>query len=347
MHRTLSRANLTFKVRLKETEKFHSRFSRRFVLYLNQRELAKKTSASPKLQTCYTTFMSHDKFTATWVSHSSINDFLKCPRAYYLNNVYKDPKTNHKIAITNPAMSLGSAVHEVLESLSLIPTPLRFKDSLLQKFDQVWQRVAGKKGGFLSPDQEQDYKKRGEEMIKNVMKNPGPLKKLSVKIKQDLPHYWISPEDNIILCGKLDWLEYFPETDSVGILDFKTGKHQEKESSLQLPIYALLVTNCQKRPATSASYWYLAEKGQITKKELPDLKEAHQQILALAKKIKLARKLAQFKCPHGKDGCFSCKPLEMIIRGEAEFVGLNDYKQDLYLINQDQFKIGEEESVIL
>ena len=62
--------------------------------------------------------MSKDPYKATWVSHSSIGDFLKCPRAYYLHNVYKDPGTRRKINIVNPALSLGVAVHEVLEGLA-------------------------------------------------------------------------------------------------------------------------------------------------------------------------------------------------------------------------------------
>jgi ATP-dependent helicase/DNAse subunit B len=291
--------------------------------------------------------MPHDKFTATWVSHSSIGDFLKCPRAYYLNNVYKDPKTGHKISITSPAMSLGSAIHTVLESLSTVPTPIRFKDSLITKFDKVWKDISGKKGGFTSKEQESEYKKRGEEMIKNVMKDPGPLKRLSVKINQDLPHYWISPEDNIILCGKLDWLEYYPDTDTVGILDFKTGKNREDEKSLQLPIYSLLVHNCQKRKATKAKYWYLAEGNEFLEKELPDLDESHEKILSIAKKIKTARKLESFKCPQGPKGCFACNPLEAIIRGDAEFVGENSYRQDLYIVDREKLKKDEDDSVIL
>ena len=59
--------------------------------------------------------MVRDSFTAVWVSHSSIGDYLKCPRAYYLKNIYKDPKNKKKIGIVNPALSLGSAVHEVVE----------------------------------------------------------------------------------------------------------------------------------------------------------------------------------------------------------------------------------------
>jgi ATP-dependent helicase/DNAse subunit B len=291
--------------------------------------------------------MPHDKFTATWVSHSSISDFLKCPRAYYLNNVYKDPKTGHKISITSPAMSLGSAVHNVLESLSTIPTPVRFKESLISKFEETWKSYTGKKGGFTSKDQEQEYKKRGEEMVKSVMKNPGPLKRLSVKINQDLPHYWISPEDNIILCGKVDWLEYFPDSDTVGIVDFKTGKNREDDNSLQLPIYSLLVHNCQKRKATKANYWYLAEGNELLEKELPDLEQSHEKVLAIAKKIKLARKLENFKCPQGAKGCFVCKPLESVIAGEAEFVGESQYGQDLYLIDKTKMSQTEDDSVIL
>jgi ATP-dependent helicase/DNAse subunit B len=65
-------------------------------------------------------------------------------------------------------------------------------------------------------------------------------------MKEDLPHYWLSEDDGIILCGKIDWLQYLPDTDSVHIVDFKTSKNKEKANSLQLPIYLLLVSNTQK-----------------------------------------------------------------------------------------------------
>lgn len=288
-----------------------------------------------------------DKFSATWVSHSSMSDFLKCPRAYYLNNVYKDPKTGHKIAITSPAMSLGSAVHNVLESLSQLPTNVRFKDSLIQKFNETWDKYTGKKGGFISPEQEKEYKKRGEEMIRRVMENPGPLENLSVKIKQDLPHFWLSEEDNIILCGKIDWLEYFPDTDTVHILDFKTGQKTESDDSLQLPIYSLLVHNCQKRKASKASYWYLALDEGMVEKDLPDLTAAKEKVLQIAKQIKLQRKLEKLECPNGPDGCFACRPFEAILRGDAEFVGTSEYNQDLYLVNTQSNKESDDDSVIL
>jgi len=55
-------------------------------------------------------------------------------------------------------------------------------------------------------------------------------------------------------------------------------------------------------------------------------------VLQVAKKIKLARQLEHFKCPQGEKGCFACKPLEKIIKGEAIKVGESEYNQDLYVI---------------
>lgn len=287
-----------------------------------------------------------DKFTAVWVSHTSINDFLRCPRAYYLKNVYRDPKTNHKIKIITPALSLGQAVHEVLEGLSILPRDKRFFEPLTIKLEKIWQKFSGKKGGFWDIDTEFKYRERGMEMLRKVMNNPGSLKELSVKIKMDLPWYWLSEEENIILCGKIDWLQYLPETDSVKIIDFKTGRHNEADNSLQLPIYSLLVHNCQKRKAESASYWYL-ESGLITQKDLPNIATAQKQVLAIAQKIKLARQLEKFKCPNGENGCAECWPLEQIIKGQAEFVGLDEYKADVYILAKHLHETEDREGELL
>ena len=274
--------------------------------------------------------MAKDKYTATWISHSSLSDFLTCPRAYFFKNVYRDPKTNHKIQLVSPPLSLGSAVHEVLESLSVLPTKNRFREPLLAKFETVWGKISGRRGGFFDIETEYRYKERGIKMLKKVDDNPGPLMNLAVKIDMELPYFWLSEEDNIILCGKVDWLEYLPDTDSVHIIDFKTSKREEDSKSMQLPIYHLLVHHCQKRKVAQASYWYLDSSDTPVEKTLPDLAESQQKILKVAKQIKLARKLERFKCPTG--GCRHCEPLEEIVSGRAEFVGISDFGQDLYVL---------------
>lgn len=278
--------------------------------------------------------MPQDKYSAVWVSHTSIKDFLTCPRAYYLNNIYRDPNTGNKIQIMSPPLALGQAVHAVLESLSTVPTEERLQKSLIERFDKAWEKVSAKKGGFFDEATEERYKQRGEDMLRQVMQHPGPIERLAVKIQQDLPHYWLSEEDGIILCGKVDWLEYLPDKDAVHIIDFKTGRKREDDDSLQLPIYYLLVHNVQKRKVARASYWYLASDQEPVEKQLPELEEAREEVLKIAKKIKLARQLEHFKCPQGEAGCPVCRPLERVISGEAELVGTNDYGQDVFVFNE-------------
>ncbi|MDP2649596.1 MAG: PD-(D/E)XK nuclease family protein [bacterium] len=270
-----------------------------------------------------------------WISHSSIRDFLACPRAYFLHNVYKDPRTNHKITIMNPSLALGQMVHEVLESLSLLKSEDRFKESLISKYNEIWVKVSGELGGFKSEKEEAAYRKRGEVMIQRVMDYPGSLLNKALKLTSpdpnfSLPHYFISVEDNIILCGKVDWLEYLPEDDGIHIIDFKTGKNDEDMDSLQLPIYSLLVKNRQKRKLKKVSYWYLERDDQPIEQVLPDLDEVYKKVLELGLRIKELRKLGEYICP--KNGCFACRSLEAIINKQAKYVSSNSY-QDIYIIN--------------
>lgn len=288
-----------------------------------------------------------DTYSATWVSYSSISDFLKCPRSYFLRNMYRNPETNHKVQLASPALSLGQAVHEVIESLSTLPTTDRFSEPLLQKYERAWKKISGKKGGFSDEKTETQYKQRGEAMLQRVIRNPGPVKELAIKIKEDLPQYWLSEEDAIKLCGKIDWLRYLPDTDSVHIIDFKTGAKREAGDSLQLPIYWLLVTNTQKRRVDGMSYWYLETDDEPTEVPAPDLAEAHEKILTIAKEIKLARKLNRFRCPNGELGCTFCKPFEKIARGEAEFVGTNpQYNQDIFILPTPQDTLAEDSYIL-
>lgn len=278
--------------------------------------------------------MPKDKYSATWVSHSSIADFLACPRAYYLKNVWKRPETKHKVQIVNPSLSLGSAVHEVVEALSVLPVDQRFTEPLLPKFESVWKKYSGRAGGFFDTDTEFSYKSRGITMIQKISANPGPLKNLAVKINQNLPFFWLSEDDNIILCGKIDWLEYDKAADSVRIIDFKTSKTEEKENSLQLPIYHLLASNCQQKNVSGAAYWYLEAQSAISPQKLPDPELTRETILKHARSIKVARALDKLVCKTG--GCRACLPLEKIFQGVATFVGINSFGQDCFVLPSEE-----------
>lgn len=274
-----------------------------------------------------------DKFKAIWLSHSSIGDFLKCPRLYYLRNVYKDPRTGHKMTVMTPPLALGQVVHDVIESLSLLPVDERLASPLSQKFKVAWEKVAGEKGGFWNSSQEKEYEERGRAMLARVEENPGPVLNKAIKIKSDsgLPHYWFDDEANVILCGKVDWIEYFDDDDSVHLIDFKTGRHEEDEASLQLPIYLLLASNTQKRRVKKASYWYLDREEGLFAKALPDPEESKEKIAKIASRIKLARQLNHFKCP--TNGCKYCYPLEQVLKNHGKLVGVSDFGQDIFILD--------------
>lgn len=273
--------------------------------------------------------MPQDKYKAVWVSHSSISDYIKCPKSYYLKNIYKDPKTGHKIALINPSLALGQVVHEVLDCLYRLKAEERFKGDIMSNFDQCWDKVTGQLGGFRDFLEEEEFKKRGKAMVQRVVENPGPLLNKAVRINQDLPNCYLSEEENIILCGKIDWLEY-NDDDSVNIIDFKTGKHEENAESLQLPIYMILVNKCQRRKINKMFYWYLDQEGKLVEVDLPDLEEAYSQVFTIAKEIKTARENMNFLCP--RNGCFCCRPYQNVIDGKAIRVGLDNMKRDIYCI---------------
>ena len=277
------------------------------------------------------------KYDAVWVSHSSMGDFLKCPRLYYLHNVYKSPDTGRKLTIVSPAMSLGSAVHTTLEALKELPVAERLSRDLLADFDKDWEQVAsGKKGGFTSNEEETAAKARGRAMIERAIKHPGPLAQKTVKLKPSKnnmpPNFELSPQEGIILCGLIDWIEYVEADDSIRVIDFKTGKHAEGDDSLQLPIYLLLLQELQKRKVSGAAYWYLDKDDAPIEIALPDAKDARERVLALARRVKEARMKKEFACPRGEGGCYACKPYEAILKGEAQYLGIAGYGQDAYLV---------------
>ncbi len=280
--------------------------------------------------------MVQDKYSAVWVSHSSIGDFLKCPRAYFLHNMYKNER-GKKINLVNPHLSLGIAVHETLEGLLQYKAEDRLKKPLLETFEKNWRLVSGKIGGFKTSEEEQEAKERAKMMIERVARNPGPLIQKAVKLQPHdnnmPPNFYLSEEHNIILSGKIDWLQYVPEDDSVRVVDFKTGKNDEQADSLQLPIYALLLNALQKRKVSGAAYWYIERNDEPTPVVLPEITTAQERVMAAAMKVKEAREKKEFLCPRGEKGCFACAPFEKIIKGEAELVKVDESrKTELYLV---------------
>jgi hypothetical protein len=62
---------------------------------------------------------------------------------------------------------------------------------------------------------------------------------------------------------------------------------------------------------------------------MPSRQKAEEDVLKIAKRIKLARQLSHFACASG--GCKYCQPFEMIKSGKGKKVGESSF-QDIYII---------------
>src|SRR3989344_5675340 len=92
-------------------------------------------------------------FGVIWLSHSSLADFDKCPRLYYLHNVYKEMPLRKKIQVVNPYLTLGMTVHDTLERIRYLPRGERFAKPLTDIFEEIWAGNGGKRGGVTSAEQ--------------------------------------------------------------------------------------------------------------------------------------------------------------------------------------------------
>lgn len=270
-----------------------------------------------------------DKFKAVWVSYSSISDFIKCPRAYYLKNVYKNPQTGRKIEIVKPPLSLGSAVHNVLEPLAKIKPENRFLYNLLDTFDLEFSKYNGRRGGFTSEVEFENYRKRGYKMINTVIQNKSILEKTTYTTNKDLLDAWLSKEKNIVICGKIDWINKEESDGSLSVIDFKTSK-EEEVNDLQLQIYALLLHILNKETVNKLYYWYLDINNHLTEANLPDVKESYRNVIQISEQISTARTIGLFECSKG--GCFACRDYEKVIHGEATQIGVGGYNRELYSV---------------
>jgi hypothetical protein len=106
----------------------------------------------------------------------------------------------------------------------------------------------------------------------------------------------------------------------------------------------MLVANTQKRKTTKASYWYLEFSDELQEKVLPDIAKSTEEILKIAKRIALARKLNKLECETG--GCRYCEPMERLLRGEAEYIGVDPKMgKDNYIFSK--VIEDEDDSIIL
>jgi len=275
-----------------------------------------------------------------YISPSSINDFDRCPQLYYYRNVYRNPKTKLKIEVAQPALSLGSAVHSTLNRFLYFFKPPRNKDNLFNAFKYFWKKYEGEKGGFYSSEEEESYKKRALKMLKRFWEH-APFKQMRTLKLPDFPKVVL--DKNLILTGRIDWIQR--ESNSLHIIDFKTGQFEEREGSMQLPIYALLASRLLGNMSVQTSYWYLDKDNDIKDFKIDQIDVIQNKVKEKAYIIKQARQTQSFSCASGFHSCRYCKDYLTVASGKAKLVSVDavDWKKETYIIPLNYKNLPEKE----
>ncbi len=267
---------------------------------------------------------------AVFISPSSINAFKSCPRAYYFQYVYKNPKTGLKVQLINPKLALGAVMHDVLAQFLHNTAVSKEKEQLFSILTRYWGEIAGEKGGFSSLEEENQYKNRALKMLENFWANPH-FKSVSPIPMPDFPKLDLG--EDLILTGKLDWIEKEDEG-MYHIIDFKTGEKEEKSDSIQLSTYAILAGSFLTNPKIRASYWYLDKDPDFRPFDLPEAKETLEKLKQMGLIMKNSRLTNSFRCISGRESCWACRDFVAVVEEKKGKMVAVDYsrKQEIYIV---------------
>ncbi len=263
---------------------------------------------------------------AIFLSNTSLSDFLSCPRAYYLKNIYRDPRNNYRLQIASPYLSLGATVHDVIKWY-LTSEDVPSLEETKQKFRDLWGKYSGKRGGFTSGQDETDFVNRGLKILENFVKNARRLEKLAPPAS--FPKYPLLPD--VILTGNMDFVGLLPD-DSLHVVDFKTGSKDE-ESPLQLYIYTILSENYYGMPVKKASFWYLDREDSPKEAVLDNVEQNLKWLEDKACLVKEAWAANLWECAQEDGLCRDCRDYQAIIDGQGELMYSDHaFKKEVYFL---------------
>ena len=251
-------------------------------------------------------------------SFSKLKLFEQCPRAYhfsYLDEIYSKMKSKLNKDPVNiwPFNTLGKAVHDAITLFLYLLKGDQTLENLKEKLKLTWKSEAmpqkipplGKWGGFKDLKEERQYYRQALEMLANFFdlkrsvlgKNKDrPLSKIKYLSTNDLKNSiddykkLIKPiNNNFDISGKFDLILNLDEK-SLEVIDFKTGKSEEKDD-FQLRFYKLLAELNFSQPVNKASFYYLRtgniKEFDLTQNESENIKK---EVLKKTGKIQTCKK---------------------------------------------------------
>lgn len=227
-------------------------------------------------------------------SFSQLESYSNCPWQYRFAFILKVPVPE------KASLSFGRSMHNTLyeflyplldnnfKQTSLFSNnklkeelKLLTQERLLEIYKNKWQE-----GGYSSKQEKQDYYLKGEESLKNFLKNvkggalPQPIM-LEKSFVYKLGQYPIK--------GTIDRVDKLADG-TVEVIDYKTGKIKDKldkRNKRQLMIYQLALENTLGLKVSKLSYYFLDKEGQKTSfvAKDKDLEKLEEELLEEMKEI--------------------------------------------------------------
>lgn len=205
------------------------------------------------------------------LSYTSINEYQRCPRCYYVKYVLNVPER------VGPALKLGTAVHEALRRFY---ERWRDADAEGQPTPGLAELLALGRDAFESMhdyDEPIDREEQAQALaqLKTLFEQLHDERSHPVEIERKVEFDYVHAGHTHRLTAKLDRVD---QTDAgFRIIDYKTGRATKKllepsAKDLQLGIYAIALQHLfnQEALAGTAEFWLLSE-GAVGKLNLADI----------------------------------------------------------------------------
>lgn len=209
------------------------------------------------------------------LSHSSIQLYLDCPQKWKFKYVDKIPEKPRHF------FSFGKSAHAALEYLYDVKTlPPPTLEAVLKFYEDNWISE-----GYESPEQEADYKRQGEQIIRDYYaKHIG-----SFKIPYFTEYGFAIDVDGVKVRGFVDRIDKVGDS-SIAIIDYKTGKSiplSRVQRDSQLTMYQMACEQLLGLKVESLIFYHLPSQTEL--KAAPHsqdmVKSLRGQIVEVAKQI--------------------------------------------------------------